>query len=51
MLDEGLLGDDTDDAKDDADGGVGGEREGNSRRTMKGKGDGKLRFMVVIGNI
>lgn len=51
MLDEGLLGDDTDDVKDDTDGGLGGEREGSSRRTMKGKGDGKLRFMVVIGNI
>ncbi|KAF2159283.1 hypothetical protein M409DRAFT_30290 [Zasmidium cellare ATCC 36951] len=49
MLDEGLLGDDTDDMKDDVDGV--GEREGTSRRTMKGKGDGKLRFMVVIGNI
>ncbi|KAK4507633.1 hypothetical protein PRZ48_001368 [Zasmidium cellare] len=49
MLDEGLLGDDADDMKDDMD--AGGEREGMSRRTMKGKGDGKLRFMVVIGNI
>lgn len=49
MLDEGLLGDDVDDIKDDTDGGIG---EGQStRRTMKGKGDGKLRFMVVIGNI
>lgn len=51
MLDEGLLGDDIDDVKDDVDGGLGGEREGTSRRTMRGKGDGKLRFMVVIGNI
>ena len=37
MLDEGLLGDD----EDLAEGGPG----------LKGRGDGKLRFMVVIGNI
>jgi hypothetical protein len=40
MLDEGLLGDDDDEERNDESGRVG----------MKGKGDGKLRFMVVIGN-
>lgn len=41
MLDEGLL-----DGEDD----VGGDEKSDGR-TMKGRGDGKLRFMVVIGNI
>ena len=50
MLDEGLLGDDTDDVKDDVDGHLG-DKEGAMRRPVQGKGDGKLRFMVVIGNI
>lgn len=49
MLDEGLLG-------EDGGGEVGGEEDDGvggkvGVRTMKGKGDGKLRFMVVIGNI
>ncbi|CAK4033440.1 hypothetical protein CBER1_04100 [Lecanosticta acicola] len=48
MLDEGLLSDDIDDGKDDVDTAIGEERHS---RPMKGRGDGKLRFMVVIGNI
>lgn len=43
MLDEGLLNDDG-----DADAAIGEEKH---MRPMKGRGDGKLRFMVVIGNI
>ncbi|KXT08782.1 hypothetical protein AC579_7667 [Pseudocercospora musae] len=49
MLDEALLGDDDDPNKDDGNETVS-ERDGASR-TMKGRRDGKLRFMVVIGNI
>jgi hypothetical protein len=45
MLDEGFLGED--DCGDEL---VGGEIDG-SRRVMHGKGDSRLRFMVVIGNI
>ncbi|GIZ39074.1 hypothetical protein CKM354_000246600 [Cercospora kikuchii] len=50
MLDEGLLDGDEDDRKDDLLDDAQREREGR-RAAMKGKGDGKLRFMVVIGNI
>lgn len=55
MLDEGLL-DETDDLQHEVgDAGIpvsdGGKEAGPAPRTMKGKGDGKLRFMVVIGNI
>ncbi|KAM3415871.1 hypothetical protein BST61_g9373 [Cercospora zeina] len=50
MLDEGLLDGDEDDRKDDLLDDSQREREGR-RAAMKGKGDGKLRFMVVIGNI
>ena len=46
MLDEGLLGDETVAADDD----TGGEGE-KTTGTVRGKGDGKLRFMVCIGNI
>ncbi|EME49167.1 hypothetical protein DOTSEDRAFT_119569 [Dothistroma septosporum NZE10] len=49
MLDEGLLGDDLEDTKDDHDG-TSADRDG-STGTLKNHGDGKLRFMVVIGNI
>ncbi|KAK3074147.1 hypothetical protein LTR53_003677 [Teratosphaeriaceae sp. CCFEE 6253] len=54
MLDDGLLGDDGDDAtlpKDDEVGSSPAEKPVGGGRTMKGRGDGKLRFMVVIGNI
>ena len=47
MLDEGILGDDEE--KEDAIEGT--EKVAGGRVPMKGKGDGKLRFMVVIGNI
>ncbi|KAK0255284.1 hypothetical protein B0A54_03233 [Friedmanniomyces endolithicus] len=57
MLDDGLMGSDEGEdsasgvlPKDDEPGSAGGEK-GSSGRTMKGRGDGKLRFMVVIGNI
>ncbi|KAI5370956.1 putative BTB/POZ domain-containing protein [Septoria linicola] len=51
MLDEGMMGDnDDDDRKDDMLDDAQREREGK-RVGMKGRGDGKLRFMVVIGNI
>ena len=57
MLDEGLLGEEGDqgveqeDAGGEAGGKVGGVGDGGERRRgMKGRGDGKLRFMVVIGN-
>ncbi|TKA83029.1 hypothetical protein B0A55_00832 [Friedmanniomyces simplex] len=54
MLDDGLMGGDEGDEsvlpKDDEPGSAGGEKP-MSGRTMKGRGDGKLRFMVVIGNI
>ena len=53
MLDEGLLG-----GESEVEDGEGGEKVGGGEGTdggkgmgMKGKGDGKLRFMVVIGNI
>lgn len=50
MLDEGMLGDDLVDDNNDGDvertPGVGG-----GRQSFKGRSDGKLRFMVVIGNI
>lgn len=49
MLDEGLLGDDLEDTKDDPDA-TPVERDA-VRRTMKNQGDGRLRFAVVIGNI
>ena len=55
MLDEGLLGDDLDDgAKDEGaqEVGSGGEKVGGAGGGgVRGRGDGKLRFMVVIGNI
>lgn len=47
MLDEGILCDDEE--KEDAL--EAGEKPVGGRVPMKGKGDGKLRFMVVIGNI
>ena len=49
MLDEGILGDEMDEPKEEGASGVEGEKIAG--RPMKGKGDGKLRFMVVIGNI
>ncbi|KAK5701787.1 hypothetical protein LTR97_004605 [Elasticomyces elasticus] len=58
MLDDGLMGGDEGDEnslgalpKDDEPGSSAGEKSGGAGRTMKGRGDGKLRFMVVIGNI
>jgi hypothetical protein len=45
MLDEGFLGED--DCGDE----IGGMEPDGSRRVTHGKGDGRLRFMVVIGNI
>ena len=50
MLDEGLLGDEGPEDEHVIDGGAGPERIGGGRG-LKGRGDGKLRFMVVIGNI
>lgn len=54
MLDDGIGGEE-DEAQDDGlEALATGEKDGGAsagRRTMKGRGDGKLRFMVVIGNI
>jgi hypothetical protein len=57
MLDEGLLGDEGPEDEigvGSGDGGPTGSGTGlptATGRALKGRGDGKLRFMVVIGNI
>lgn len=50
MLDEGMMGEDESGGPEEVVGGGEGAKVGGGSG-VKGRGDGKLRFMVVIGDI